>query len=355
MKQKHMHKRLMWADNAKALGMLLVFWGHILEKGAFSGHYWLHEVYKCIYAFHMPMFFLLAGFFFRPKPQVRFGTFFVQRIKMRLVPVLFFVAAIMPFWLWKVPGLPSDPGALQQSILLLQGKPTAIWTCWFLICLFSVELIASELLLAITKPLYLFLLLMMQYGIAYEVTRNVASTAGLLGFVDDWWFLQEAMMALFFYLAGYLLARYGQFLLPGAGKHSYIVLVISAVLLLTTYNLNFPVGLGTVNMSGSGHGHWFWFPFTALMGSLAAIHLGGLLPPNKLVSLVGENTLPLLGFAGFFLHFFNTPLWNMVSGIQNEASLLCACFMIAAVSLLVSLPFAYLLSRYTPFLVGHWK
>ena len=162
-------------------------------------------------------------------------------------------------------------------------------------------------------------------------------------------------MALFFYMSGYALAQYGHYLLPGTGTRSIILLVVSLAIVLMTYNLNFSGGLGTVNMSGSNHGHWLWFPLTALMGSLAVIHIGSLLPQNKLLSLIGENTLPLLGFAGLFLHFLNEPLWNFIFTIDNQILVLLSSLLVAAASLLLSLPFAYLLSRYTPFLVGHWK
>ena len=350
-----MNNRLSWADNAKAIGMLLVFWGHIMERGAFSGYPLLHHAYKCIYAFHMPMFFLLAGFFFHTKSQQRFGSYFIQRIKVRLVPALFFVALATPLWLWPAPNFTYDPGPLQQSWLLLQGKPVANWTCWFLICLFAVELWASEIIPGLTKPITLFIFIAALYAVAYQVTIDSASTASLLGLVENWWFLQEATMALFFYLSGYALAQYGRYLLPGTGTRSVSLLLISLVVVLATYNLNFSGGLGTVNMSGASHGHWFWFALTALTGSLAIIHLGNLLPKNKLLLLVGENTLPLLGFAGLFLHFINEPLWNIVSTTNNQLLLLLSSLLIAIVSLLVSLPFAYLLSRYTPFLVGRWK
>jgi fucose 4-O-acetylase-like acetyltransferase len=354
-KEAQMSNRLSWADNAKAIGMLLVFWGHIIERGAFSGNPLLHHVYKCIYAFHMPMFFLLAGFFFRTNKQ-RFGTYFVQRIKMRLIPALFLVAIITPLWLWPAPNFTYDPASLQQTWLLLQGKPIANWTCWFLICLFVVELWASEIIPGFTKRTTLFIFILALYAVAYQVTVDSSYTANKIGIVENWWFLQEATMALFFYLSGYALAQYGRYLLPGNGKRSVVLLVASLLLVLATYNLNFSGGLGTVNMSGSSHGDWLWFALTALTGSLAVIHLGDLLPKNKLLSLIGENTLPLLGFAGLFLHFLNAPLWNFITATtDNPVLVLLSSLLVAIASLLLSLPFAYLLSRYTPFLVGHWK
>ena len=51
--------RLAWVDNAKAFGMFLVVWGHT------SG---IHQDAKeLIYAFHVPLFFFLAGTLAKPK------------------------------------------------------------------------------------------------------------------------------------------------------------------------------------------------------------------------------------------------------------------------------------------------
>ena len=56
--------RLDWVDAAKGLGIVLVV----------AGHVWTHGVIRdAIYAFHMPLFFLLAGYFARPRPMREFA------------------------------------------------------------------------------------------------------------------------------------------------------------------------------------------------------------------------------------------------------------------------------------------
>ncbi|OYW86650.1 MAG: hypothetical protein B7Z20_06965, partial [Sphingobium sp. 32-64-5] len=52
--------RLDWVDAAKGLGIILVVIGHVWTSGA---------VRDTIYAFHMPLFFLLAGYFAQPRPM----------------------------------------------------------------------------------------------------------------------------------------------------------------------------------------------------------------------------------------------------------------------------------------------
>lgn len=48
--------RIKWVDVAKALGLILVFWGHILDGGiTIQG-----DIIRVIYSFHMPMYFILS-------------------------------------------------------------------------------------------------------------------------------------------------------------------------------------------------------------------------------------------------------------------------------------------------------
>ena len=51
-----MNKRIVWIDYAKVLGMFLVIFGHTMLKPPGQ------EVKLWIYAFHMPLFFLMPGF-----------------------------------------------------------------------------------------------------------------------------------------------------------------------------------------------------------------------------------------------------------------------------------------------------
>lgn len=54
--------RLKWVDAAKGVGIILVVAGHVWTRG---------PVRDAIYAFHMPLFFLLSGYLVRPAPMRR--------------------------------------------------------------------------------------------------------------------------------------------------------------------------------------------------------------------------------------------------------------------------------------------
>ena len=64
----YMRERIDWVDYAKAIGIVLVIYGHV-SRGAFvSGVGLTESIFKIsdsvIYSFHMPLFFFLSGLFF---------------------------------------------------------------------------------------------------------------------------------------------------------------------------------------------------------------------------------------------------------------------------------------------------
>src|SRR5690606_15822455 len=63
-----MQERNAWVDYAKAIGIILVVYGHV-ARGVFNAGLPMEEssyllVDSIIYSFHMPLFFFLSGLFF---------------------------------------------------------------------------------------------------------------------------------------------------------------------------------------------------------------------------------------------------------------------------------------------------
>jgi fucose 4-O-acetylase-like acetyltransferase len=57
-------QRYEWVDAARGIGILAVVLGHVWTGG---------EIRSLVYTFHMPLFFLLSGYLFRPKPPFSFA------------------------------------------------------------------------------------------------------------------------------------------------------------------------------------------------------------------------------------------------------------------------------------------
>ncbi len=86
-------KRIEWIDTTKAIGMFLVFYGHYVEG---TNGIALMQ-FRFIYSFHMPMFFIISGFF--AKKQIDTIKYVKKLFLQRIVPVLSFGVIFIPLWL----------------------------------------------------------------------------------------------------------------------------------------------------------------------------------------------------------------------------------------------------------------
>lgn len=147
-------KRLIWLDVAKGLAIVLVVLGHCLD----------HDVplRTFVYSFHMPLFFVLAGFTMRAKPRLQVLKTSARRL---LVPY-FAVCAVLMLFAFVPPSSVSpaldsqfSPDVVLVEILYGAGESgdafglhfEAIGALWFLPCLFVARIVLNEVLLIVRK------------------------------------------------------------------------------------------------------------------------------------------------------------------------------------------------------------
>lgn len=84
--------RLGWVDYAKGIGIFLVVFGHALRAFAPPGPALSVPIYITlnwsIYAFHMPLFYLLSGLFLHSATRKPIGSFIRKKIATQLYPYL---------------------------------------------------------------------------------------------------------------------------------------------------------------------------------------------------------------------------------------------------------------------------
>ena len=79
--------RIEWVDAAKGIGILMVMFGH----------HWLDWKYcYYFYSFHMPLFFILAGYTFSDR-RAPFD-FIKQKAKVLIIPYVLFVCCYLIFY-----------------------------------------------------------------------------------------------------------------------------------------------------------------------------------------------------------------------------------------------------------------
>lgn len=127
-------KRLDWIDIAKGIAIILVIVGHTVPNPSPLRH--------AIFSFHMPVFFILAGYTFRPKAWRELLNGSVSRL---LVPyVVLALARQVPTFLMS--GAPLTGGALVSGLETLAFASgvdvpgfgiAAVGMSWFLAALFT--------------------------------------------------------------------------------------------------------------------------------------------------------------------------------------------------------------------------
>jgi fucose 4-O-acetylase-like acetyltransferase len=127
--------RLAWVDAAKGVGILLVIAGHVWTRG---------PVRDAIYAFHMPLFFLLSGYMVRPQPMIPLT---LRQARILLIPFAAFsflligadfliegLRGVRPIF----PSLAAGIRAILFDTETLRGPFTILW---FVPCLFFARLL----------------------------------------------------------------------------------------------------------------------------------------------------------------------------------------------------------------------
>lgn len=129
MELKHFRKD--WVDIVKGIGISLVVIGHPRFSGGLIGD-WLNS-------FHMPLFFIIAGFCFDASRYPDYKSYVVRKIKALLFPYLtlsLFVIAMMSLLYWG-----NDPQFSTLTLLKNMVTGGTIGAFWFICVLLQVELL----------------------------------------------------------------------------------------------------------------------------------------------------------------------------------------------------------------------
>lgn len=138
--------RLAWLDAAKGVGIILVVIGHAWKS---------IDVRDPIYAFHMPLFFIAAGYVSRPAPIREFA---VRQWRALGIPYVAFLVTLMladPLIEWSRGHAPIFPGigaAVKAGVMggtELHGPMTVFW---FVPCLMIARLAQVALYTRLPNP-----------------------------------------------------------------------------------------------------------------------------------------------------------------------------------------------------------
>ncbi|MFH7243417.1 MAG: hypothetical protein ACHWZW_11260, partial [Spirulina sp.] len=172
---------------------------------------------------------------------------------------------------------------------------------------------------------------------------------------NNFWYVDEALVAFGLYQIGIILKQWGAIATPEK-RFRYAGLALSLVLTLSLYDLNqgpFIADRELVLMAALSHGNLPLFLASALSGSLFIIWLAQTLPGGKAVECIGKNTLILLGL-NFFFAGLAKPIFGKLGLSLLDAGwiVFLLCTALTLISLAASIPAIRLLQRFVPQLVG---
>jgi len=362
--------RILVIDVARFYAMALVYYGHFIERIMMLKNPAAAAQYRFIYSFHMLLFFVLAGYVAKESDiEFGFGKYLKHRFISRLLPFLFFTAIFMilpvffsgDFFNLK---LPSVQGYISGLISTAFGIPMFCVPSWFILMLFSVELVhygafrflkSSNLRIVIAAVIF--------YVVGYWFNFKFDIFNPMKGRTIGWnyLFIHEAITMYAFYLLGVYLRR-KRFLMDNVSPKIVVpVVIISSLIVLFTYKLNNgPFNFNYFNsvvIIFSSHGSFLWFPITAVVGSFFILFLAKITPSQKTIVWLGQNTLTLMCLNGIFYHFFNPRVAKLVVDNLSGSALTIfgvGCLMTVA-SLAFCVPLIYVFNKFVPQLVGKPK
>ena len=350
-------RRLEAIDVARALGLMLVYYGHFVEQVMYLKNPVAAVHYKWIYSFHMILFFVLSGWIKGARPSSpSVGKFVQATLAGRIAPYVFFsaVTAILSLFIsgwFPMLDLTTAGGYFQAAVATAMGFPLFNVPLWFVACLVSVECLHRLLQGYLDSAPRIVLAALVCYIGGYALNEEYF----FFGQNRSFWLLHEVPVVYAFYLVGVLLGRTR---LPGlvSAGGAAVIFLVSLAAVQFSYDLNqgpFRY-LQAVVILLSGHGHFLWFPFTALVGTALVVALGRVLENVSLLGFFGRNALILLGMNGVFYHFVNAPVaaWSVAHLPGDGWSVFGVSALVTVASFALCLPVIHVLNSAVPQLVG---
>ncbi len=335
-------QRIAWIDISKSIAIFFVFYYHIL-------HFVIYKDYphgliesRFILSFIMPLFFFLSGLVFNDR-LLSLKKYFLKSYKSLIAPLYFFnfislILLICVRLFYQGPLVTEEQGAIIVRILalLIAGLPSFSGPTWFLTCLSSVQVLHFFVTYFSKSNVALILSLVLFSVVSIKIVPLFNYPGYIVKGLKFFWFFPSALSAIVFFQAGILFRRIA---IENILKNKLILLIIlflSGVVVITTFNLNTSAYSGYwqgAYLNFLNYGNYFLFYIPGFSGAIFFICLSMLIKPYKILLFYGENTLILLGLNGIFYHFLN-PLTGQffINYCKNinwwSFFLLCICITI---------------------------
>lgn len=245
-------KRIEWIDFGKGLTVLMVVFGHVVlglfeSKRFEDSNQWLLFVTQVFYLFHIPVFYALSGFFFKPVADLKNYVKFVKQKTIILgIPYLFY--SIVQFILQKIGGATVRNAASFWDLVNIYQTPLGV--SWYLYVLWWIYLVVAFLSIWIKSYRHLFIISIVAYFISIFTPVNI-------------YVVQKILLWAFFFLLGSWLKHSGIWKrLANRWKLVSCITIISIAVFLICWQLTSPTFYVSYDRPGV---KGFIFPFSVIL------------------------------------------------------------------------------------------
>ena len=291
-------ERLLTFDIAKGIGILLVVFAHINHTPILLSY---------IYSFHMPLFFILSGMFFKKDKYRTFWAFAKQKFLTLICPYIFFylAAMVVKFAISVIyNGLTSE--VIHEYLMyfvqmfIAEKSATVIDSpLWFVPCLFAVECIyyfVSKL-----KPAFSAAVCALLVCLGWFLESGLIPVQNVI----FPWNLPTAFFAIGFYAIGHL--TFGRVKEATqkikSSKHGAI---IAAACALLCFLIIVPCDMlnGKVTMGSRVLNNGFIFYISGIVGTVGVLLLSTLLEKAKFLLFCGQNSFSIMATHHLIRHVY---------------------------------------------------
>lgn len=331
---KEKSSRVNWIDILRGLSMFLVVWGHAFpsNKGI---------IRKYIYSFHMPIFYFISGLTCSKDLDLDFKSFIKKKTKSLLIPYiiinlicLLIIYILSLFGIGELAPILEYIGGIFYSnteVLIAPSGPT-----WFITNLILVEVLF--------------------YGLN-KISKNdkdlfiMTTICGLIGYVNSLspnkihnvWHLETAFIGVVFYFIGYIFIKHKNKFDNFFKKKSYM---FSTGFILGVIGLVSCLVNRRVSLHANLYGSITLFFISSLSTIFALICFVRLfLNKSYLFKNIGKYSLFYLGYHNILIMLYREFFPNIDKGNVR-------IFLLGCIVTLVMFPFAMLVYKKCPILIG---
>ena len=302
--------RLTDLDRAKGVAILLVVFGHLVERGSPEGVTWYEPLRIAIYFFHMPFFMYLSGYvtFWSGAANialVKWPNLVLRRAQRLLIPFFGFgctilIGKLLASHIMHVDNLPPSFGSGLSSLFLFTAHSPAM-SVWYIGVLF-VYVVATPLLLSLPVPRISWL-----SRLPAETPLLLTAILLYLVVAPPILYLDRVCRFFIFFVAGGLAAR------AGAQWWSLIdrwyPVALFALLAVLIYASG---GFVHFDWVDGADAHFPYKGYMLLAGLLSMIALHGLM---RNAVIARSNWLVFIGSMVFAIYLFNTICLGLTKGV----------------------------------------